>query len=41
MPHIPLPQNPEPQAPDPQAEGAAGAFGAPARAENVEYSVVK
>jgi hypothetical protein len=42
IPHIPVPQNPDPQAPLPHEAGAAAAaFGLAARAENVEYSVVK
>jgi hypothetical protein len=41
MPHMPLPQKPDPHAPAPQEVAGPAAFDDAARAENVEYSVVR
>jgi hypothetical protein len=41
MPHMPVPQKPDPQAPAPQPSAGAAEFAEEARAEKVEYSVVR
>ena len=41
MPQAPLPQKPAPQPPPPHGLGVASTVGLPARAANVEYSVVR